>query len=1533
MEVKVEPTTSTNKREPRAKAKRESLNISKVPKVVTPQPIIDNVRSFDFSDTPADSIRLGSNDENEANQNDSVSSAPGLVDVSTPKKPPNPKLKSPLLDSKLKFLLGEEGYNQPIEFLWDEKWLSAKVISPPKTTLSSQIDTLKNIYIHFNGWNKSFDQWVPLDPKVLRYVVKNESLKFDFNVGESAMGRWSDSTFYPCHIVKHQNNGYLVEFYDGFRRPLRPSQVKPITKGDEQKAREIAEENYSPAPAVPKKRKSLYKREEKNDVALVENDNITKRTRLEGNQKDSVSVSSSPAHNHIASSPTRPTAPRNLHPTKKAMNSPTVNELAERDTPGRSTRRRSTRNMAAEKVQATITTNLMEENVPSPKPSKLLERVSKWPPDKESASPPHDASKTTRLVYNTKTALTNDAPMVSLVSSKPTSIAASPSPDHHATAILAKEQERVRVEKEEQEMAAKAREIEAKQRELAAKKIKIERELDEQRIRKVESEQRERDEEAQRKRKEEEHRRKNANQIDMTGLSDREKEIIMTMEEHSVPTEVIQTAIDKIRIDQKSIKKDPVCKVEDESVHDELLPKNDEVAPHALRENPNLLRTRRLSVLRSSPRSSPKQQSDSAVSSPSRKRPLSNAPSSPSSSTSSTSRLSESNGRRETGDARRLRNRSQTRDDDASEPDEEKNDINYNAHIHNKGDLVWALWKDTKPYGAIILDVVDTSYTVRYADGVEATIKHEMVTSSWRPETTLEEDFLKFFERLYKHSDPKLIQKSLKLAKSAFEKAKSESVFRLAAPFSSDGGPADVKTKAETSSNAIGITKTTKQTPVIIKKITKGKTLQSLTDKLTEKANSSVRPENVPIVEQKQESRSRPPRKSKPMRRKSETGTEPRIDPITMAENLIAVENDEPRSPRRTRRLTQEQADIERDTEPSKSLKMMPKTIKESYQNAQLTIDAKDAQDSEPVKMMPKSVKEIVVGKINVEKSTPTKHSDKQNELDDDILTSTEVKITPIRKSLRPSSSIEKAATEYYDQKMEKKVDVKSPSSRISRATSETDDKRKEKKIDAVVTVRKSTRPFIDSDDRKVDKKSDLKTTPIRKSTRSRTTSEVDDQKTDKSDGKTPPTRKLTRPSTSRFAVNSPSRSPATGQTPKRSPKMSPRRSPKRLEAEIPNIIRTRRSSVLRQSPQYNSSHEDADETYLSTNEGNNLSVLDLISSDSDVAGKGFDAHKERQTSEEPPAKRPKRRSSRSSQSSDIELKSIASSINVDMASRELTPNSPRIVLERITMTPPIPKYSTGDHILISTGKPATILKPSIYRNGQWEYFIKVDHGPKIKETQQNISLLPTNDVVSPIISEVITQSVKKGVRRVAERKKSESVGTGWAYEIKTNVKPPKAFACVDKEFRCQIKTCNKSFRKQTGLEAHMKHYHPDVIIDPPFSPQTICLESRNSASPSDVGSSLAGTRDNSSASENEREEEILQTQKVYQCSCGWEGEQFWTETSQGVPMRTHICQRPRAARNLKNTHLLKELGRTVDTADYFDGFKQGLYKDDATQE
>ena len=106
--------------------------------------------------------------------------------------------------------------------------------------------------------------------------------------------------------------------------------------------------------------------------------------------------------------------------------------------------------------------------------------------------------------------------------------------------------------------------------------------------------------------------------------------------------------------------------------------------------------------------------------------------------------------------------RSQTRDDEDS-------DINSNSKKYEIGDLVWAKWKDRKPYGAIILNISETGYVIRYADGVEMAINEDRIEDDWKPELALDEDFLAFYQNLFKKSDEKIIQKRLNAAKVIYK--------------------------------------------------------------------------------------------------------------------------------------------------------------------------------------------------------------------------------------------------------------------------------------------------------------------------------------------------------------------------------------------------------------------------------------------------------------------------------------------------------------------------------------------------------------------------------------------------------------------------------------------------------------------------------------------------------------------------------------------------------------------------------------------
>ena len=78
----------------------------------------------------------------------------------------------------MQHLIGENGYNEVLEVRWDNKWLQAKIIPPPKSKLD-KADRKRNIFIHFNGWNKTFDQWFPLDTSLIRACAKGK-LVFSF---------------------------------------------------------------------------------------------------------------------------------------------------------------------------------------------------------------------------------------------------------------------------------------------------------------------------------------------------------------------------------------------------------------------------------------------------------------------------------------------------------------------------------------------------------------------------------------------------------------------------------------------------------------------------------------------------------------------------------------------------------------------------------------------------------------------------------------------------------------------------------------------------------------------------------------------------------------------------------------------------------------------------------------------------------------------------------------------------------------------------------------------------------------------------------------------------------------------------------------------------------------------------------------------------------------------------------------------------------------------------------------------------------
>lgn len=50
---------------------------------------------------------------------------------------------------------------------------------------------------------------------------------------------------------------------------------------------------------------------------------------------------------------------------------------------------------------------------------------------------------------------------------------------------------------------------------------------------------------------------------------------------------------------------------------------------------------------------------------------------------------------------------------------------------------------------------------------------------------------------------------------------------------------------------------------------------------------------------------------------------------------------------------------------------------------------------------------------------------------------------------------------------------------------------------------------------------------------------------------------------------------------------------------------------------------------------------------------------------------------------------------------------------------------------------------------------------------------------------------------------------------------PVYAFTGVENQYKCPGEQCTKSFRKERGLEAHIKHYHPSLNYSPVSTPKS----------------------------------------------------------------------------------------------------------------
>ena len=93
--------------------------------------------------------------------------------------------------------------------------------------------------------------------------------------------------------------------------------------------------------------------------------------------------------------------------------------------------------------------------------------------------------------------------------------------------------------------------------------------------------------------------------------------------------------------------------------------------------------------------------------------------------------------------------------------------------------------------------------------------------------------------------------------------------------------------------------------------------------------------------------------------------------------------------------------------------------------------------------------------------------------------------------------------------------------------------------------------------------------------------------------------------------------------------------------------------------------------------------------------------------------------------------------------------------------------------------------------------------------------------IVKPLVDQLLNDILMRHERKQREAKKLDPTGNFYSifnnYKIivlglKQKVNSPRpvhAFTGVENQFKCP--ECTKSFRKERGLEAHIKHYHPQL--------------------------------------------------------------------------------------------------------------------------
>lgn len=1424
-----------------------------------------NEITFDFEDTPTDTVQI------KENENKDLSS-----------------------------LVGPSGIDKWVEVRYLDDWVTAKIIEPTTPKARNQKPKEGSIYVHYKGWNKSFDSWVTVVPENVRVPKEIEKeTKLEWKIGMKLLGKWQTNQHYPCEVIGHSGLCYQVLFYDGFKKRLPPSELKQGTEEEFKNALRLAEIEFGDKSDVvtkPKQRKSIFKRSAEDEEPSDEKLTFLGKKRKRPNSISSTSNPSSPMSSPKPNSGiTKEQKPEKIQLESKRLKltrTPIIHKSEDKQKKQTPSRKNPPKVVAqVSNTDAQQETRLTRRSMKSPQVEKVESKITRRTRQNSIKEP--DQTDTVELASTEVLSVQLTPTIVEVDKDKSSKKDKTPIDPGEDGMTDNSSEDKIATPKKIEELTSE--EMHRRERELEEAKRRIE--LESEKIRN----EREKRHEARQKAivSLENPHLQNACRKAIEFLKDDEADLILSQ---MLPGYI-------------GFKKDQTEDNKNDSKKDSDKPKvesSEKLESPATSESSTVEKMRpkrgrpRLQVSTSEPAPTPVTQSQKNL---------------PSLVALETGKLSTSENQViNKSDRRRTRSKKM-------EPEPDNIEIlSVETVIEEKPDSVRVTRKRTATNS-------DSSVHVKNDDEVIIITDPKPDKKTERPKRTRTSSAKADVQINLTSVPPKLSTPVQQIAK------KDENQKTPSSPRVTITNPPNVDKMIRDEIK--------KQSPTNSPKLEDSNQEDSHEGVKSPRSTRSTR-----ITSQNNQS-SNPEQLEETAKYKMGDLVWVKWSDTRPYGALIVghMENDEGYKLRFALDGVEKEFKLERITGKWNPVEHLTDDFGNYFDTMYRNSDAKE------VRLGLIAAKVAFENEVKAFKSSQ-KASLKSDSKSNNSKSKSETKIGPTKSDLKSKPESKSIKPEIKP----KQLEVKVPDSKIIPKTADQPVRKSSRISSPSILTSPKLSESSSIEDQVIGGKTDEGVKPKTKSKKISLNDKLAElqslqkssseslQKSEKvslaedtpispalepkKPRKNPPTRRISgvnpieqRSTDDKVARSSPARSkPADEETFPNTPTIATRRSQRVQEPEKTVIgpqITGGSPSKLKLMPK--SVKEKLEEK---TTEKIEVNVDDRVV----------------ENSTKPPSPARLKLMPKSVRE---KLEKAKDEVQSDEITKETHLDSPILSPQRgggPMLTPEhAPFFDIGDNVMItsgtSAGRGASIMK-GIPRVSGVEYYLRVFNGPKVKRRESDLRKMDDEEtkrvknmsfVVVPIVDAIIEDSMAKSDRKRKEIKKLDH--SGIAGKTANSPLPPRAFSGVENEFKCNEANCDKSFRKQRMLEAHLKHYHKDRIST---SPALSLIYSDNSSivsEPTEEQPEVFDTDDQADSESIETVDTRTQRCSVYQCSCGWEGTEFWSQNPSGVPIRNHICQRPLKARNLKETQMTKEIYRTVDVADYYEGFKLQVYPDQAAQE